>query len=519
MSEYTSMIHRADRKIHRLENYRRAFNEYADGVQELENRMSSRFQALKNEYEEMKDGKWEQIADMLIDRSTDISEILHNDRVVKADDSKDMNSWYERIQKQDEQIKKAKEKFVKVGDVIYLEPDNPAYVLEYNWDAIGEFLWRNPDDISDTEYLAFVDMLSEMDTLTLNELFGKPELIHGVGIKSYSPKDSPVLNRTIEIYLDVATKVAELTIFNKDSIVVYDKKIVMDNLTKAIMLKQIKDELMDETAFSGVVTIIEKDESGYIGYELSILNYIPQTYTHINKTIRVHSYAKEPDFSIDEAANDIMISFGGKVSLKETLGLTACNNIRDYAITQSINMMTGGFIGKWSIPGTIYTAAMSFTQTLENRDKATSGIEELAKGNQLMALDIYANVVTVSGDVNEVILFNSHYNLEELAIRVGAYNTMHKNAPILVDELIESIEKGDLALVEKFTKWYGDVGKKEYIEPYREKLQHELSNYCESRNNMENIGLSDLTYEQIQELIKKMENQEDKINEEIRGIK
>ena len=59
MSEYTSMIHKADRKIHRLENYRRAFNEYADGVQELENRMSSRFQALKNEYEEMKDGKWE----------------------------------------------------------------------------------------------------------------------------------------------------------------------------------------------------------------------------------------------------------------------------------------------------------------------------------------------------------------------------------------------------------------------------------------------------------------------------
>ena len=65
MSEYTSMIHKADRKIHRLENYRRAFNEYADGVQELENRMSSRFRALKNEYEEMKDGKWEQIADML----------------------------------------------------------------------------------------------------------------------------------------------------------------------------------------------------------------------------------------------------------------------------------------------------------------------------------------------------------------------------------------------------------------------------------------------------------------------
>ena len=27
MSEYTSMIHMADRKIHRLENYRRAFNE------------------------------------------------------------------------------------------------------------------------------------------------------------------------------------------------------------------------------------------------------------------------------------------------------------------------------------------------------------------------------------------------------------------------------------------------------------------------------------------------------------
>ena len=51
MSEYIGMIHSAARKIHRLENYRRAFDEYADGVQELENRMSSGFIALKNEYE------------------------------------------------------------------------------------------------------------------------------------------------------------------------------------------------------------------------------------------------------------------------------------------------------------------------------------------------------------------------------------------------------------------------------------------------------------------------------------
>ena len=65
MSEYIGMIHSAARKIHRLENYRRAFDEYADGVQELENRMSSGFIALKNEYEEMKDGKWERVAEIV----------------------------------------------------------------------------------------------------------------------------------------------------------------------------------------------------------------------------------------------------------------------------------------------------------------------------------------------------------------------------------------------------------------------------------------------------------------------
>ena len=121
MSEYTSMIHMADRKIHRLENYRREFNEYADGVQELENRMSSRFRALKNEYEEMKDGKWEQIADMLIDRNIDINSI----------ESKHSSKLFNN--KNDSKITRTKEIWVKSSDI------NTILVFPFPEEILNEF--------------------------------------------------------------------------------------------------------------------------------------------------------------------------------------------------------------------------------------------------------------------------------------------------------------------------------------------------------------------------------------------
>ena len=143
----------------------------------------------------------------------------------------------------------------------------------------------------------------------------------------------------------------------------------------------------------------------------------------------------------------------------------------------------------------------------------------MEKGNQLVALCIQANVVTVSGVHNEVILFNSHYNLEELAIRVGAYNTMHKEETIKVDNLIASLENGDLTLVEKFTKWYFDVGKNDCIKEYSAEL-HRQETYFEDVNGMKkHYELIDLSFEQIQELIRKMDNPDYEMDKELWGIK
>lgn len=189
-------------------------------------------------------------------------------------------------------------------------------------------------------------------------------------------------------------------------------------------------------------------------------NNVPSTIDFVTqKKVRVHSYAEDPDQSIDEAVKDVMISFGGNIDMKEMCVTIAINNIRDYAITQTLNMSAGGFVGKWSIPGTLYTVMMSTMQTIENTNAATAGIKALEKGNQLVALCIQANVVTVSGVHNEVILFNSHYNLEELAIRVGAYNTMHKEETIKVDDLIASLENGDLTLVENLQNGISMLGR------------------------------------------------------------
>ena len=204
--------------------------------------------------------------------------------------------------------------------------------------------------------------------------------------------------------------------------------------------------------------------------------------------------------------------------MKEMSVTIAINNIRDYAITQTLNMSAGGFVGKWSIPGTLYTVMMSTMQTIENTNAATAGIKALEKGNQLVALCIQANVVTVSGVHNEVILFNSHYNLEELAIRVGAYNTMHKKETIKVDDLIASLENGDLTLVEKFTEWYFDVGKNDCIEEYKSNLQSMLTEYEKQNKIVATKTLHELSYVQIQELIRKMDDLDYEKDKELWGI-
>lgn len=89
---------------------------------------------------------------------------------------------------------------------------------------------------------------------------------------------------------------------------------------------------------------------------------------------------------------------------------------------------------------------------------------------------------------------------------------------IKVDELIESIENGDLTLVEKFTKWYFDVGKNDCIEEYKTDLQNMVNNYALSNKIKMDVALGSLSYEQIQELIYKLDNADKELDKELCGI-
>lgn len=376
---------------------------------------------------------------------------------------------------------------------------------------------RAPEEVSAVEYTVFMKVLSEMDVEALNELIS--DKAYECNTWTDLASCSPVLVNVVNMLLESATIKADLTIFNKESEEEYDKIEVANNLTKAVMLTQ----LMKEAKYTSNIAIEEKQQGKYVGYEVNVVTYQRNNPLYSQEiVINVYNCMCSLDPTVDQAVKNALINFGGNSTDKDMKESLLLSNSRDYIITQFLNMTFGesknwfvAGMGKWSVPGTIYTLTMSATQNSANIDTATEAIKNLKMGNQLTTLDVQATIVIVSqkddGKVisfasDDVEIYNPRFNREELTIRVGAYNSEHPDEKISVDELITSMVNGDMSILDKYEKWYVFGGEKDCLEDYRESLRTIYDEMKKNNQNILDIGFNDLSSSQLQEIILKYED-------------
>lgn len=242
------------------------------------------------------------------------------------------------------------------------------------------------------------------------------------------------------------------------------------------------------------------------------------------------------DFSIDEAVNDVLFSFGASNTMEETIYSMGINKANNFLLNSSFNFLMGGVknnliagLGLGTIPGNVMTVTMTGAQMIQNTIKiqaANAASEELNLGNIMTAMDISATIVTTSGIYGKsgVYIYDIYYDMAELGIRVGAYNSMNQDSPITVEQLIESFEGEDKTIVADYLEWYGAVGDNDAIDNYRDWLsriyiseaQDIVNENIDKYQKIEELpSIEMLTYEQIQELIQKYNDENYEIDKEI----
>ena len=118
--------------------------------------------------------------------------------------------------------------------------ENEDGELEYDWDKIAELLKKETTEVSDLEYLALVDMMSEMTDGELTKLFSTGQI--NVSVFDNSVVNvSEVLKVAAAKYLYITQIEAELTIFDENSKYIYDEKAVTNELSKAFLIYQVME--------------------------------------------------------------------------------------------------------------------------------------------------------------------------------------------------------------------------------------------------------------------------------------
>lgn len=228
----------------------------------------------------------------------------------------------------------------------------------------------------------------------------------------------------------------------------------------------------------------------------------------MSKEIKVNDISSWELADIEDDNKENLYALGGGEF--DWLGDWILPNVRDYAITTVLNKAAGGFLGDWSIPGTVYTIAVTGIDAMERNYALNLCIDNSDLAVYVETLCIDANVIKVDG---KVLLENVTYDYHTLQIRLGAYNKAN-GTNYSITELIKSAEapndeehEKEKSLYKDFYNWYrvdgeGKTGKvAEYIQKLDNKYEELQIQYPELKT-----GFESLNYKQIQEIEKKIKN-------------
>ncbi len=395
---------------------------------------------------------------------------------------------------------------------------------EYNWDYIQEWLGKDADEVSEVEYLAFIDVMSGMSPEEMDMLFTKAQ-VDASPFNHTGCDVSGVMTEAAERYLYIAEMEAEVTLFNAHCIYDYDEISISNELSKAVLIYQVVDE-MTTTGVGrrhDVSITAAEDSKGKITYVAQVSVYSLNSGSlgenlaaeSLERTITVKPWGTPAtvEMDLEDFLETTIISMNP--SSKETVGGFVGDATMCYVFSKIGEKTAEEVGGILSYSLLTMEFMMDLKEDYETSVKLSGAINELHMGQAMDALGLYAEVVKVEGATeSSSVLYCLKYDPEELLVRVAAYNSENE-PPITVEQLKAGFENDD-EVFEAYKDWFYEGGDKE-IEEYWGELGRIAMEYQREHPEIELEDRGNMTTEQLQELINKYNDPAYEINEEIMG--
>ncbi len=399
--------------------------------------------------------------------------------------------------------------------------DAAGNITDYNWEKLGNILEKSADGITDEQYMALIMVVDAMEANDI-EKFANMAYISAEGFIS---RISPVFIELEKRYWDFTQNAALVTLWNPESQLDYDKKEIINQLSKAQILKLISK--MEEVTplieiFGKHVELSSESENGLLTYKLTLTesdrNAVSSSaaFEEISKALAGENVSKLTfkifpwgtaefsEFNLDQYAQ--MTLEGMKQSSKEV----AVNDLVDFMISTGID--------KVDSTGLASLIAGQFKNQLDNYEKTVTidgSINAIDAGNYINAFGISTGIIATEGfATNKMAFVSSVINEKDLMVRLEVYNQSHTD--INKGQVLSGLENGGTGL-EEYVDWYYKEGGSGEIEEYWGKLAQikELYQYEQGIKPLPDV--KDLSQNQIEELIKKEADPTYEIDDSIMG--
>ena len=396
---------------------------------------------------------------------------------------------------------------------------------EYDWEKIGEWLEREPDGITEAEYLAFIDMMSGMGDAELSRLFTEAQI-------NVLPHDdtycdiSKAMEEASERYLSIARLEAELTLFNEHSRYEYDEAEVTNRLSRACLVYFVVESMGKGAGKRHYVDISTQSREGKDTYTAEITVAMPRSTGDVKditeagladkqgRTIRVNPWGT--NVTIQDDMNDCVVAT--LQAFRPDQGKTIESAGVDYVAGQAV-----AWAGKKTVEkaGEIVSIAAVVADLLielkKNHEDAViidGALDIMDTRRAVQALGIRAGVTSMTGtEENTVCLVCPKYDPEELYVRVAVYNSVY-GEDVTVEELKEEFSSGGGETLTAYMDWYYEGGDED-IEEYWRELEEIVRIYSEENPGVLHSIAQRMTIPQLEELIRKRNDPSYEMNPEI----
>ena len=385
----------------------------------------------------------------------------------------------------------------------------------YDWKKIKEWLWKDASAVSELEYLAFVEIMSEMSNEDLEKLYANAQ--KSVDWQSGGYEVSPIMQMAAEKYLLVAQLEAELTIFDNHSKYEYDETEVTNQLSKAFLISQLMKSLNSGSGMKHTVDILSEEEKGKLTYTANVtvravysefvdsetsLGYAVAANRN-NQVIKINPWGSNKLVQGDLNDCERATFHSLDASVGELVGETGVDHVMGYVFgvigKKTVEEAGGLLSGSWSVAN----IAMDIKENYENTVAISGALDIIDTREAIDALGVKAGVISISGpDVNTVEFICPKYDPEELLVRVAAYNESNPGENLKPEDLKVAFAN-DGEILQNYVDWYYEAEGDEDITEYWDELDVILIEFCEQNPGIIDTNTRNMNSIQLQELIDK----------------